>query len=57
MNRQMARVYLSAADPAIQQRTWANVLEEVIATKQGPTQHRWKTPPRIMLSIAAPRFR
>lgn len=46
MNRQMAQVYLSAADPAINQRTWAKVFEEVIATKQGPTQRRWKNAAR-----------
>ena len=41
LNLQIARVYLSAGDPALSARTWQHVMDEIIATKTGPTRERW----------------
>lgn len=42
-NLRMARVYLQASDPKAVTRTWQYVMDQIIAAKQGDTQHRWKT--------------
>ena len=39
----MARVYLQASDPKAVTRTWQYVMDQIIAAKQGDTQHRGKT--------------
>jgi integrase len=41
LNLQLARVYLTATDPALAVRTWDEVFGEILKTKQGPTQDRW----------------
>jgi len=41
MNLQIAQVYLQYGDPAMSRRTWQNVMEQIISTKQGPTRERW----------------
>lgn len=41
LNLQLARVYLSAADPVIAARTWTDVMNEIVETKQGENQRRW----------------
>lgn len=41
LNLQLARVYLSAADPVIGARTWADVMKEIVETKQGENERRW----------------
>lgn len=46
MNLQIAQIYLQHADPALATRTWQQVLEQIIATKSGSTQVRWKTASR-----------
>ena|ERR1051326_5511647 len=43
INRQIARVYLAAADPEITERTWGEVLAQIIKLKHGATQQRWVT--------------
>ena len=43
LNRQMARAYLSAIDPAAAKRTWQFVMDEVLKTVKGPTKDRWIT--------------
>jgi integrase len=43
LNLQMARVYLSASDPEVSNRTWQTVMDEIIRTKTGVNQDRWKT--------------
>jgi integrase len=43
LNRQIARAYLAAADPAITKRTWRYAFEELIKTKHGENAHRWGT--------------
>ena len=43
MNLGLARVYLKHSDPMVSQRTWQNVLDEIIKLKSGPTQYRWQT--------------
>ena len=40
---QMARAYLTAADPAMKDRTWQTVMDQVGEAKRGPTQKRWVT--------------
>ena len=42
MNLQIAQVYLQHGDPALATRTWQDVMNQIIATKRGPTQHRWQ---------------
>ncbi len=48
LNRQIALAYLSATDTAAANRTWKFVMDEMAATKQGVTRHRydiaWKDP-------------
>lgn len=41
LNLQMARVYLSATDPAAVLRTWKDVIETILETKKGETLRRW----------------
>jgi integrase len=43
VNIQLARTLLLAGDPTMAGRTWKQVLEQLIETKSGKTQHRWKT--------------
>jgi integrase len=40
---QMARAYLTAADPVMKVRTWQTVMDQVGEAKRGPTQKRWVT--------------
>src|SRR5476649_2742162 len=40
---QMARAYLTAADPVMKDRTWQTVMDQVGEAKRGPTQKRWVT--------------
>src|SRR6185436_19846706 len=39
---QIARAYLVASDSAIGTRTWKEVMESIVETKQGTTQRRWE---------------
>ncbi len=41
LNLQLARTYLTAADPMVQGRTWKDALDTLISTKRGSTQDRW----------------
>ncbi len=41
MGFQIARAYLVASDSAIAKRTWQEVMEAIVKTKQGVTQVRW----------------
>src|SRR5262245_26916946 len=41
LNLQLARTYLSAADPMIQKRTWKDALDTLVSMKKGSTQDRW----------------
>ncbi|MBM3877483.1 MAG: hypothetical protein FJ386_12295 [Verrucomicrobia bacterium] len=43
LNMQIARTYLTVADPLSVSRTWEHVLAEIIRTRQGENQHRWRT--------------
>ncbi len=43
LNLLIARAYLTAADPLAASRTWQHVLDEIILTKTGENQHRWRT--------------
>jgi hypothetical protein len=43
LNRQMARTYLTAADPQIARRTWQNLMDEIPKLKSGSTHTRWET--------------
>src|SRR6266496_3542069 len=43
LNRQIARAYLSATDPAAATRDWQFVMDEVLKTVKGPTKDRWLT--------------
>lgn len=43
LNLQLARTYLSAADPAVAKRTWQTVMDEMGKTKRGPTRRRHDT--------------
>ncbi|MEI6197221.1 MAG: tyrosine-type recombinase/integrase [Verrucomicrobiota bacterium] len=42
LNLQIARTYLSAADPEVTRRTWQRVMDEIIGTKTGENQVRWR---------------
>jgi len=42
LNLQIARTYLSAADPEVTRRTWQRVMDEIICTKTGENQVRWR---------------
>ncbi|MDB6035309.1 MAG: Phage integrase family protein [Verrucomicrobiales bacterium] len=41
INFQIAKAYLSAADPLMNQRTWQTVFDEIIGLKHGSTRDRW----------------
>ena len=41
LNRQIGLAYLSATDAAAAMRTWKFVMDEMAATKQGVTRHRY----------------
>jgi hypothetical protein len=41
INLQIARAYLSAADPVSVSRTWQFVMDEMAKGKKGPTKERW----------------
>jgi len=41
LNLQLARVYMTATDPAMAVRTWNYVMETIMKTKHGPTLVRW----------------
>ena len=43
INFQIARAYLSAADPVAVGRTWQFVMEEMAKGKHGPTKLRWES--------------
>jgi len=43
MNLQIARVYLSASNPRMAERTWGDVFGELMALKTGVTRDRWET--------------
>ena len=53
LNRQIALAYLSATDAAAATRTWKFVMDEMAATKQGVTRHRydiaWKDPAFVQI--------
>ena len=42
MNLQMARIYLTAGDPAMSTRTWQHVMEAIAKNKTGPTARRYE---------------
>jgi integrase len=41
VNLQIARAYVTAADPTMVTRTWKEVMETVVTQKHGETQRRW----------------
>jgi hypothetical protein len=43
MNLQIAQVYLQHGDPALATRTWLDVHTQIVTTKSGATQQRWKS--------------
>jgi integrase len=43
INRQIGMTYLSAADPMLCKRTWADVMAEVVQDKKNKTLDRWRT--------------
>jgi integrase len=43
MNRQIGMAYLSGSDPALTERVWQDVMDDIIKDKQGPTLRRWET--------------
>src|SRR4051812_3357261 len=49
LNLQIARAYLTAADPAVATRTWQLPMDEMTKTKSGPTRVRYE---RAMLDKA-----
>jgi len=42
MNLCLARVYLRHSDPLVAVRTWQHVLDEIVHSKSGENQNRWK---------------
>jgi len=42
VNLQIAKAYLTASDPAMKERTWLYVMEEMGKLKKGPTKERWE---------------
>jgi integrase len=42
LNLKLARVYLAGSDPKASDRTWADVLEQIIASKKDENRHRWE---------------
>jgi integrase len=43
INRQIGMAYLSGSDPAVVERVWQDVMDDIIKDKTGPTLHRWET--------------
>jgi integrase len=43
LNLKMARVYLAGSAPKASDRTWADVLEQLVASKKDENQRRWLT--------------
>jgi integrase len=43
VNLQIARAYVAASDPSMLTRTWRDVLDAIVSTKQGDTAYRWTT--------------
>jgi hypothetical protein len=43
INRQIGMAYLSGSDPALVERVWQDVMDDIIRDKTGPTLHRWQT--------------
>jgi len=43
INLQIARAYLTAADPKLITRTWQEVMDQIVSEKAGETHHRWVT--------------
>jgi hypothetical protein len=41
INLQIARAYLTATDPKLVSRTWQEVVDQIVAMKDGPTEERW----------------
>jgi len=41
LNLRIARAYLAAGDPSMVTRTWQEVMEEIMRTKEGETKSRW----------------
>jgi hypothetical protein len=41
INIQIARAYLTASDPKLVTRTWQEVMETLVASKDGTNQDRW----------------
>jgi hypothetical protein len=41
LNRQLAKTYLAASDPASVKRTWSDALNALTETKVGETRSRW----------------
>jgi hypothetical protein len=39
---QMARAYLMASDPAVSKRTWQDVLNVILESRDGETKARWE---------------
>ncbi|MGO8838314.1 MAG: tyrosine-type recombinase/integrase [Limisphaerales bacterium] len=42
MNLQIAQVYLQHGDPTLANRTWQDVMEQIVSTKSGSTLIRWQ---------------
>lgn len=42
LNLKMARVYLAGSDPKASSRTWADVLEQIVASKKDENHRRWE---------------
>lgn len=42
LNIQLAKAYLCASDPSLQQRTWQQALEALTQTKHGANKERWE---------------
>jgi len=43
INRKIGMAYISASDPDLAKRTWADVMADIVKDKTGPTLHRWNT--------------
>ena len=43
LNLQIAKAYLAGTDNGIATRTWQQAIESLASTKQGASQHRWRT--------------
>lgn len=42
MNLQIAQIYLQHCDPALKNRTWQDVINQIVSSKNGPTKSRWR---------------